>query len=137
MRGAEQDLEQHEIDQKDVTSDMTRQYKTMQTEMEGKIRHLEAELSKTRSQLAKTEQKLKATQVEKETITKEKDTTIADLQERIRTMEHSFEVMLHEALDNLVRKLDVAKKRWHDEATHIHMVNKQKLLEFGLNPLDI
>ena len=44
---------------------------------------------------------------------------------------------LQEALDNLVAKLDAAKNRWTAEATHIHGVQKEKLLEFGLNPLDI
>ncbi|XP_022101342.1 coiled-coil domain-containing protein 153-like [Acanthaster planci] len=137
MKMAQEDLEQQKVDQKDVASDMTRQYKTMQTEMGVRVRHLEADLAKTKAQLAKTEQELKATKEEKEQMTKQKDETIAELEEKIRNMEFSYENMLHEALDNLVMKLDVAKKRWEAEATHIHTVEKEKLLAFGLNPLDI
>lgn len=137
MTVAQENLEQQKVDQRDVTSDMTRQYKTMQTEMGVRVHHLEADLSKTKAQLAKTEQDLKSTREEKEQMTKEKDEMIAELQDKIRNMEFSYENMLHEALDNLVLKLDTAKKRWETEATHIHTVEKEKLLEFGLNPLDI
>jgi len=137
MTVAQEELEQQRTDQRDVTSDMTRQYKTMQTEMGVRVHHLEADLAKTKTQLAKTEQDLKATRQEKERLTEEKDQTIAELEEKIRNMEFAYENMLHEALDNLVLKLDAAKKRWEAEATHIHYIEKAKLLEFGLNPLEI
>ncbi|XP_038066290.1 coiled-coil domain-containing protein 153-like [Patiria miniata] len=137
MKIAQEDLDQQKEDQRDVTSDMTRQYKTMQTEMGVRVHHLEADLAKTKAQLAKTEQELKSTKEQKEQMTQQKDETIGELEEKIRNMELSYENMLHEALDNLVLKLDTAKKRWEAEATHIHAVEKEKLLAFGLNPLDI
>ncbi|XP_033641363.1 coiled-coil domain-containing protein 153-like [Asterias rubens] len=137
MKIAQEDLDQQKTDQRDVTSDMTRQYKTMQTEMGVRVHQLEADLAKTKTQLARTQHELKSTKEQKEQMTKEKDGTIAELEDKIKNMEFSYENMLHEALDNLVLKLDAAKKRWTNEATHIHGVQKEKLLEFGLNPLDI
>ena len=44
---------------------------------------------------------------------------------------------LQDALDNLVSKLDVARQKWEHESTMIQAKNKNTLLEFGLNPLDI
>lgn len=48
-----------------------------------------------------------------------------------------FPLFFQEALDNMVIKLDLAQKRWQEQATNIHFEHKQKLMEFGLNPLDI
>jgi hypothetical protein len=48
-------LETHEEDQKAVSADMTRQYKTMQTQMGLMVHQLESELSITRRQLGKLE----------------------------------------------------------------------------------
>ncbi|XP_030833678.1 coiled-coil domain-containing protein 153 [Strongylocentrotus purpuratus] len=137
MKAAEGDVEQQKSDQKDVMADMTRQYKTKQTEMDAHVRRLEVELQKVTSALTKTSENLKATTAEKEKITKEKNETIGELEEKIKTMEYSYENMLEEAMDNMVDKLNNAKIQWLDESRTIHMQHKQKLLEFGLNPLDI
>ncbi|XP_077985505.1 dynein regulatory complex protein 12-like [Glandiceps talaboti] len=137
MNTAKDDLEQHHIDQRDVTSDMTRQYKTMQTEMGLRIHTLEGELQRVNLKLANTELDLKNTTEEKERITKEKNEKIEELQLKIDSMERSYEGVLHDALDNMMAKVDAARDRWQDQATNIHEHNKKLLLEFGLNPLDI
>lgn len=40
-------------------------------------------------------------------------------------------------MDKLVEKITVSKGRWEKQATTIQCQNKQLLLDFGLNPLDI
>ncbi|XP_071958214.1 dynein regulatory complex protein 12-like [Antedon mediterranea] len=137
MQSAEEALLQHKSDQRDVTTDMTRQYKTMQTEMAMRIHQLEAELGKVNVQLERTQIELKETKLEKEKITEEKDQKISELETKIEGMELAYEGVLHDALDSMVAKLDVAKSRWKNEATLIHAENKRRLIEFGLNPLDI
>jgi len=40
-------------------------------------------------------------------------------------------------MDKLVEKLTVARAKWEKQSTGVQMHNKQLLLDFGLNPLDI
>jgi len=40
-------------------------------------------------------------------------------------------------MDKLVDKITQSKGKWEKQATAIQCKNKQKLLDFGLNPLDI
>jgi len=137
MEDAEKELEDHKEDQKAINADMTRQYKTMQTEMSMRIYQLETELGRTRTQLSTTEAELKKSYEDRERIVKEKDNEIVDLKIKIDQMEQAYENVLREALDNLMHKLDLAKEKWENQSAMIQTKNKQTLLEFGLNPLDI
>jgi len=40
-------------------------------------------------------------------------------------------------MDKLVEKMTVARQKWEKQSTAIQIQNKQLLLDFGLNPLDI
>jgi len=40
-------------------------------------------------------------------------------------------------MDKLVEKVTVARKKWERQTTELQIKNKQLLLNFGLNPLDI
>ena len=40
-------------------------------------------------------------------------------------------------MDKLVEKMTVARQKWEKQSTSIQIQNKQLLLDFGLNPLDI
>jgi len=40
-------------------------------------------------------------------------------------------------MDKLVEKVNVARGKWEKQSTSIQLQNKQLLLDFGLNPLDI
>ncbi|XP_071095097.1 dynein regulatory complex protein 12-like [Haliotis cracherodii] len=137
MSAAEKDLETHKADQLAINADMTRQYKTMQTEMGITIHQLETELERTHQTLKKTEAELKKTKEEKEMMRREKDSEINDLKLKISSMEKAYENILREALESLEAKIDMAKTMWEEKSTHIQAKNKQVLLEFGLNPLDI
>ncbi|KAL5019699.1 hypothetical protein ScPMuIL_002591 [Solemya velum] len=137
VEAAQQELLEQKVDQKSINSDMTRQYKTMQTEMGLRIHQLETELGKTRQQLVHTEEQLKQTRQEKEQMMKDKDEEIENLKRTITNMEVDYGKILDESLDNLISKIDMAKERWEEQATLVHSKNKQVLLEFGLNPLDI
>ncbi|XP_014350708.1 coiled-coil domain-containing protein 153 [Latimeria chalumnae] len=133
----ERDLEDERDDKMVINADMTRQYKTMQTDMGIQVHQLEIEVSRLRQQLATCQQELQTTCEEKAWIVKEKDEMIIELQGKIDNMETEYEKILHESLDTLLAKLETAKFRWNDQATALHFQYKQKLLDFGLNPLDI
>ncbi|KAH9492602.1 hypothetical protein Btru_024038 [Bulinus truncatus] len=137
MEETERLLEEHKLDQKDINADMTRQYKTMQTEMGLRIHQLETELSRTRSQLSAAEAELKKSYEDRKKMIDEKDVIIKDLKLKIDSMEKAYENVLRETLDNLIVKLDAAKLLWDKHSSLIQSKNKQTLLEFGLNPLDI
>lgn len=137
MKETEKTLEEHKSDQKAINADMTRQYKTMQTEMGLRIHKLETDLLRTRQQLAATETELKKTKEEKERITKEKDDEIENLNIKIVGMEKDYERILDETLDSLIAKIDAAKDKWEEKATLVQVNNKHLLMEFGLNPLEL
>jgi len=133
----EKELQEHRDDQRAINADMTRQYKTMQTEMGLRIHQLETELGRTRTELSSTQAELKKSYEERERIVKEKDNEIVDLKMKIDQMEQAYENVLREALDNLMHKLDLARADWEAASASIQTKNKHTLLEFGLNPLDI
>ncbi|XP_064594347.1 coiled-coil domain-containing protein 153-like [Liolophura sinensis] len=137
MQHIEEELDIQKADQKMVNADMTRQYKTMQTEMGLRIHHLESELTRTRQRLAQTEADLKTTTEDRDRIQKDKDEQVTALNLRISQMERSYEGVLHDALNSLLEKLDLAMVNWEQSSNKIQSKNKQVLLEFGLNPLDI
>lgn len=137
MEQTEQNLLDKEDEKKAVASEMTRQYKTMQTKMGVDIDLLENELHTTRERLKQTEVKLQKTLEEKELMSTEKDLIITNLQCKIESMDMAYKSELDAAMDSLLDKLDVAKQQWSHESTMIQAKNKNTLLEFGLNPLDI
>ncbi|CAG5133305.1 unnamed protein product, partial [Candidula unifasciata] len=133
----EKELQEHKEDQKAINADMTRQYKTMQTEMGLRIHQLELELRRTQKELSSTQAELKKSYEDRNSMIEERDTEITDLKMKISMMEQAYESVIREALDNLVRKLDDSKDKWESRSSLIQVRNKQTLLDFGLNPLDM
>lgn len=109
----------------------------MQSEMALRIHMLEQTVNKLREQLASTEEELKKTRKERDDIRREKDEIIAELQFKIDHMESAYESVLHDAFDRMAIKVEDARARWEMESSEIQEKNKQLLLEFGLNPLEI
>jgi len=137
MSEAAEELEDQRETQKAVSADMTRQYKTMQTEMGLRMHQLEKDLQKTQTQLLQTQQNLEDMRLEKEKMEKDKDHEIRNLRLKIETMGQQYENILNDSLDKLIEKITGAKEGWEGRSTDIQANNKQTLLEFGLNPLDI
>uniref|UniRef100_A0A8C4SKG4 Dynein regulatory complex protein 12 n=1 Tax=Erpetoichthys calabaricus TaxID=27687 RepID=A0A8C4SKG4_ERPCA len=137
LSSLEQTLGEERDDKKAISADLTRQYKTMQTEMGVKVHQLEIEVSRLRQQLAACQESLQNEQQERERITQEKDATIAELQGKIDNMETEYEKILHDSLDNLLSRLADTKMNWVKVSTALHLEYKHKLAGFGLNPLDI
>ncbi|ELT97463.1 hypothetical protein CAPTEDRAFT_170982 [Capitella teleta] len=137
MLQAEGELREQKDEHKAVSSDITRQYKTMQTDMGLRIYTLETELARTRAQLDRTELELKQTQEEKEKINRDKDQEIADLKLKKDNMEQQYITIIDRTLDGLKEKIGIARDKWEDKSNAIQSKNKHLLLEFGLNPLHI
>jgi len=135
MREVEQELETQADDYKDVSANMTRQYKTMHAEMEIHIIQLREELQSTQARLAEKERLLKKTQEEKEKMCREKDLEIGELKLAIDVMGTDYENVLKDSMGHLTDSISELKDAWFDKSTAIQDKNKRALLEFGLNPL--
>lgn len=133
----EKTLEDQKIDQKDISAELTRQYKTMHTDMDIKMRELTIEVDHLRQQAASARRDLEITRTAKEKMEKEKNETIQNLERRIDDMEILYENVLITSFDSLQERLKRASDRWEDEQLILQEKTKQTLLEFGLNPLDI
>ncbi|XP_032229085.2 coiled-coil domain-containing protein 153 [Nematostella vectensis] len=137
MLEAKEEVGTEQQNKLDISSDLTRQYKTMQSEMALRIHMLEQTVTKLRGQLASTEEELQKTRKERDDMRREKDQIISELKFKIEHMESVYESILHDAFDKMTLKVDEARSKWETQSSEIQERNKQILLEFGLNPLEI
>ncbi|XP_036936861.1 coiled-coil domain-containing protein 153 [Acanthopagrus latus] len=136
VRDMEQKLQHARQDHRDVNSDLSRQYKTMQTELTSKVKRLEMEASQLKEELGLCQEELRREKREREQVEREKDATISELQHKLDNMETDCEKVLHETLDSLTVQLSLARRGWEDKSTTLHQNYKEVLSEFGLNALD-
>lgn len=137
MRAAEDLLRQQQQDQRSVGADMTRQYKTMQTEMSLRVHMLEAERDRLRAELERAHAESRQLALDKERQARERDQCVHELEERMRALRVGYEGLLHDCFAGLRERLDAGRKSFEDTSSLLQAQNKQVLLEFGLNPLDI
>ncbi|XP_067943620.1 dynein regulatory complex protein 12-like [Watersipora subatra] len=137
MKEAEQLLTTQQADQKSVSADMTRQYKTMQTEMNLRIHQLESERDRLQIELEKTQTTLQTTIKVKDDEIAQRDRRIADLNMQMRDLKKDIGVLVQDSFTTLLLKLEEARKNWEEKSTLIQARNKQVLMEFHLNPLEI
>nr|XP_043887720.1 coiled-coil domain-containing protein 153 isoform X2 [Solea senegalensis] len=95
MRDMEQKLEHERQDYRDVNSDFSRQYKTMQIELTNKVKRLETEVNELNEELALCQEVLRREKRERQQMEQEKDATIADLRHKLDNMEIDYEKILH------------------------------------------
>lgn len=137
MTEAREELENKVKDHSAVSADMTRQYKTMQTDLSLRLDEMDSKLKTTQAKLKDTEDELSDTKADRDRILKEKNAEIEDLRLKINSLELSYEGIIGDTLDSLIEKVKVAQKKWSDDTELIAHRNAQTLLEFGLNPLDL
>ncbi|KGL91209.1 Coiled-coil domain-containing protein 153 [Charadrius vociferus] len=130
-------LEQAREDKRDIHEEMTRQYQELQKQTAAHRQHLEAKVKSLQEQLAT---RLWESQQIRQTATQalaEKDKTIAQLQGKLDAMEREYEKILHGSLDLVLAKMAEASQHWEEVGMTIAVEHKERLREFGLNPLDI
>ncbi|XP_054868200.1 coiled-coil domain-containing protein 153 [Amphiprion ocellaris] len=92
----EQKLQHERQDHRDVSSDLSRQYKTMQTELTSKVKRLEKEASQLKEELVLCQEELSKEQQKREQVEQEKDAIIVDLQHKLDNLETDYEKILIE-----------------------------------------
>ncbi|XP_070684878.1 dynein regulatory complex protein 12 [Pempheris klunzingeri] len=137
MRDVEQKLQHERQNRRDVNSDLSRQYKTMQTELTNKVKRLEKEVSQLKEELGLCQEELRKEKREREQVEQKRDATVAELQHKLDNMETDYEKILHETLDSLTSQLSATRQGWEDKSATLHQNYKELLSEFGLNALDI
>ncbi|XP_029964585.1 dynein regulatory complex protein 12 [Salarias fasciatus] len=137
VRDMEQRLQHERQDLRDISSDLSRQYKSMKADLTGKVRTLEEEAIQLREKLASCQEELRKEKKERERVEQEKEAIITDLQHKLDSMESDCEKVLHETLDSLTSRLAAARRGREDASGALHRNYTELLSEFGLNALDV
>ncbi|KAK2179997.1 hypothetical protein NP493_463g02050 [Ridgeia piscesae] len=136
MEDAEKTLDDQKSTHVSVNADISRQYKTMQHEMGLRNTLLDMDVQKLTGNLAITQDELQTTQRSMKKMCEEKDDEISILRLKIDSMGTQYETVLMDNLDRLVDKMDTMRSQWEETTLNIHDYNKERLLEFGFNPLE-
>ncbi|KAL0211006.1 hypothetical protein P9112_009304 [Eukaryota sp. TZLM1-RC] len=99
------DFEKQQEDRFDVTSNMTRQYKSLQDELISHLNRVQTEAADLRDQLEVQKIDFDNTIKQKEAAIEQKDAEIAELKKQIDNMHVEFEEMLQETLAHMSQKL--------------------------------
>ncbi|XP_072247836.1 dynein regulatory complex protein 12 [Leuresthes tenuis] len=137
VRDIEQKLQCERQDHWDVSSDLSRQYKSMQTELTKKVARLEKETSQLKEELLLCQEELNKEKRERVQVEQEKDAVIADLQHKLDSLETDYERVLHETLDGLTAQLATVRQGWENKSPTFNQSEKELLSEFGINAQDI
>ncbi|XP_047919543.2 dynein regulatory complex protein 12 isoform X2 [Anser cygnoides] len=137
LRELERALEQARDDKRDMHEEMSRQYRELQRQTAAHSQRLEAKVNSLQEQLATRLQESQQSHQAATTALAERDRTITQLQGRMSAMEREYEQILHASLDLVLAKLAGARQHWEEQGTAIALQHKQRLQEFGLNPLEM
>uniref|UniRef100_A0A667IEM1 Dynein regulatory complex protein 12 n=1 Tax=Lynx canadensis TaxID=61383 RepID=A0A667IEM1_LYNCA len=119
------------------TTEMSRQCQVLRKEMETHSRQLEEEVRGLREQLETCQREAEAAREGAEQALRERDQTLAQLRAHVADMEAKYEEILHGSLDQLLAKLRAVKPQWDGAVLRLHTKYKERLRQFGLNPLDL
>eukprot|EP00035_Acanthoeca_spectabilis_P038998 m.58132 g.58132 ORF g.58132 m.58132 type:complete len:201 (+) comp9392_c0_seq2:164-766(+) len=117
----------------DVSADLTRQYKTMEAQLVGKIIELEMSNKVLRKELDMTHESLNETKSQAATTIKAKNDEIRLLKLKIESMQGAYEGILINALDSMAERIEAARDKWEIESFMVQQRNKDALLDFGLS----
>ena len=131
------ELRERTEDTQDISTDLARQYKLMQSQLMAKIIELQERERVLQDQLDTTRQTLTETRTQADKTIREKNDMIAQLTQRIQSMETSYESVLNEALDAMASKVEAARDKWEVESYVVQQRNKEMLMEFGLSHVAI
>ncbi|XP_074783293.1 dynein regulatory complex protein 12 [Athene noctua] len=133
----EKALEQAQEDKRDIGEEMARQYQELQKQTAAHSQRLEAKVKSLQEQLAARLRENQQTQEMATRALAERDRTITQLQGRLDATEREYEKILHRSLDLVLAKMAEASQHREELGTTIAMEHKERLQEFGLNPLEI
>lgn len=137
MQVAETKYETVQSDMKEISSELTKQYKTMQLDLTFKIDQYENELAMVKGRLAQTDQEVSKQKIEYDRMVREKDQEIRKLETKVSNLETSFENLIDINFDNILARLNAQKLTMDKQIDDILMKNKDLLREQNLIPLEM
>ncbi|XP_032836133.2 dynein regulatory complex protein 12 isoform X2 [Petromyzon marinus] len=133
----ETELKEKKEEENAVSSELTRQYKTMHGDLSLRVRQLESDVQYLRGQLEESQRSVREERAEREKLSREKLLLQTELQDKMELMEEEYERTFHAALDALVSRLDTAKAAWEPRVALLHAKHKRTLQQHGLAPLSL
>ncbi|KAI8801534.1 hypothetical protein BJ742DRAFT_836888 [Cladochytrium replicatum] len=123
-------------DRVDLTSDMSRQYKSMQAELKTQVQKMESQLLEYKTKLAETQAALAGSTKEYEAVIEEKDSIIEDQNVKMTYMTNEFEQMLNQTLAKIGKKLEGVSAKWNEnDKLHLSEANQRRLADFPMSKL--
>ncbi|KAI9206019.1 uncharacterized protein BJ171DRAFT_612460 [Polychytrium aggregatum] len=136
MMDMEEQLETRSKDRLELSADMSRQYKCMQSEMASKINQLENQVAELRTKLAATQNAAQEAAKEHARAIEEKDLIIEDQNAKMAYMSSEFEAMLNDTLSKMTKKLEVVSQQWKEnDNIHLSETSQRRLADFKLTRL--
>ncbi|KAJ3106187.1 hypothetical protein HK100_003764, partial [Physocladia obscura] len=130
------ELEEKRADRIEITADMARQFKSMQSEMTARINGLEAQVEDLKERLAASQTVNQESTKEYLRIIAIKDEVIEEQNVKMSYMSAEFEAMLNDTLGKMSKKLDAVSQRWKEnDNMQISDGNARKLADFNLSRL--
>lgn len=108
-------LDEENNRQRDIVSDMTRQYKSRFEELSEKEKHLKREIDANSDIIAKLMEDYEKLEQEKQSVEKNKQEDIARLKKQIDDMSNEFAQMLKSTLEKMQSRINEANKQWEEE----------------------
>ncbi|XP_065842729.1 dynein regulatory complex protein 12-like isoform X2 [Oscarella lobularis] len=131
MRETVEKLEEERDDKRAISADLTRQYKSMQNQLEVHVQHLEATVAQLRQDLSLTRAQLETVTSERDALKKEKAVMEADFQVQIDRMGNAYEGVINDSMDLLSGKIEEHRMKWEEESYEIERQNLEAFSEFG------
>lgn len=124
-------VESERSSKKELSYDLTRQYKTMQAQLESRIEFLESHVKRLQTNLDETRLNLLKVTQERDQIRREREEQVAALNSQLHVMERSYETILQDVFEALAGRLEAARCKWEAESRQVEQSTQQVLLEFG------
>lgn len=124
-------LENRNYDRIELTSDMSRQYKSMQTELQLKITHLESQVTELKTKLGTIQVSASDSAKELSRIIEEKERIIDEQNTKMTYMSAEFENMMNETLAKMAKKLEIVNQKWKDDI-QLSDINQRRLADFNI-----
>ena len=115
-------------DMVDITSEMSRQYKTMQDNYKLQISTLEEELQNVRELLANTQNELINAREETKQVIQQKDNEIKNLKEQMEDITSEFGDMLTETIRKIADRIEISPEGYTGEG---NVANKMAEIATG------
>ena len=111
------ELSEHSDNQVHISMDMTRQYKSMQEELMGKVNDAHSTITVMKGELESARNGMELQKHDFQKVIDEKDQKIRNMKKRMEDMANEFSEMLKETLKKMRQRIDITGVNWEADKT--------------------